>query len=989
MAENVKHKQKHVGHKARSAALAQQVRDGGEKQGTKRRAFGVAKLGKGKRAAQRTADLRQAKEVLPALDRTSRSKPPPVLVVVAGPKGSGKTTLIRSLVKLYTRYNLREDEEPGPVTIVLGKEKRITLVECPNDMNSMIDLGKIADVVLLTMDASFGLETSTFEFLTVLQTHGFCKVAGVLCKLDSMKTNKALQKTKKALKHRFWADVYQGAKVFGMSGVLKSGKYPKNETQQLGLWLQRQKMRPLKWRNSHSYALCDRIDRTPQGTWFYGWLRGARHNQRSRLHIPGVGDFDPEKLDVLPDPLPSFQELKDKGEALRKKKSDTLLYAPFARIDGVKFDADNTVTIVDEDSTYFNPDHPAYDAPGVKMIRELHNAPPISSRLDGVKLAMFEGQEPSSHEEDDGSDQEEGEGSDDDQEEDEDDREIGVNDEDASNDLGGWVYREDEEAETDDEDDDDDAFFVPKSQMKEYSLKKADDADDDDYVCDVDVVSEKVLESAKGRFVERGGAAYDSLSEDEENQEEEEEEDELTQEESRAINAKKKEASALAKTDEEEEEEDQWASVGAAEKKRLRELAAREDELELSNDVGGIQNGEYVRFMISDLPPEFFDQWSPRRPVLLCGLLEHEKAETSLITARVRRHRWHPKILKARDPVIMSIGWRRFQTAPIYSMRDSADTRHRFLKYTPEHMHCEAVFCAPAVAPNTPLVGFHSLSADCKTFRACMVGVSTGVGVDSRVVKKLKLQGFPYRIERNTAFIQGMFGTALEASKFEGAALKTVSGIRGALKKSVVDDKKPGAFRATFEDKILMSDIVVCRLWVPVEPPQFCAPIKSHLLPDESAPPMRTVAEVRRDEQIPIPVNVDSVYGANPIVRGPRKFAPHVVPKALVEQLPFASKPKNMKAKGAGGRGYLANRESEPRTKTERAATKMLQALSTIRNERQLQRKEKRHERTKAHAQEVEKRVKASEPKRKAEAKRAYATMGQQQARKRAKFAHA
>lgn len=28
--------------------------------------------------------------------------PPPIMVVVMGPRGSGKTTLIRSLIKLYT-----------------------------------------------------------------------------------------------------------------------------------------------------------------------------------------------------------------------------------------------------------------------------------------------------------------------------------------------------------------------------------------------------------------------------------------------------------------------------------------------------------------------------------------------------------------------------------------------------------------------------------------------------------------------------------------------------------------------------------------------------------------------------------------------------------------------------------------------------------------------------------------------------------------------
>ena len=39
----------------------------------------------------------------------------------------------------------------------------------------------------------------------------FSKVMGVLTHLDSFKDNKRLKKTKKVLKHRFWAEIYQGA----------------------------------------------------------------------------------------------------------------------------------------------------------------------------------------------------------------------------------------------------------------------------------------------------------------------------------------------------------------------------------------------------------------------------------------------------------------------------------------------------------------------------------------------------------------------------------------------------------------------------------------------------------------------------------------------------------------------------------------------------------------------------------------------------------
>ena len=100
-------------------------------------------------------------------------------------------------------------------------------------------------------------------------------------------------------------------------------------------------------------------------------------------------------------------------------------------------------------------------------------------------------------------------------------------------------------------------------------------------------------------------------------------------------------------------------------------------------------------------------------------------------------------------------------------------------------------------------VAVQSLNADSPEFRVVGSGVVVEVDQAFRVVKKLKLVGTPTQVFKKTAFITGMFSSALEVARFEGATLSAVSGIRGVVKKAL--RAPPGAFRATFEDKILAS----------------------------------------------------------------------------------------------------------------------------------------------------------------------------------------
>lgn len=86
-----------------------------------------------------------------------------MIVAIVGPPGVGKTTLVKSLVKRYTKQTLSEIK--GPVTVVSGKKRRLTFIECNNDLNSMIDIGKVADLVLLMIDGSYGFEMVRLQFL--------------------------------------------------------------------------------------------------------------------------------------------------------------------------------------------------------------------------------------------------------------------------------------------------------------------------------------------------------------------------------------------------------------------------------------------------------------------------------------------------------------------------------------------------------------------------------------------------------------------------------------------------------------------------------------------------------------------------------------------------------------------------------------------------------------------------------------------------------
>ena len=1078
-------------------------------------------------------------------------EPPPLIVAVVGPPGVGKTTLVKSLVKRYTKHTLSSIQ--GPITVVTSKKRRLTFLECDNSLTSMIDISKIADIVLLLIDGNFGFEMETMEFLNVIATHGLpSNIFGILTHLDLFKSQSVLRTTKKRLKHRFWSELYQGAKLFYLSGVI-NGRYPDREIHNLSRFISVMKNpRPLVWRNSHYYMLADRMvdltdpvaieeyPKVDRKVALYGYVRGLNFpNEGARVHIPGVGDLSVSSVESLPDPCPTPARTAAEGKGRKRLgEKQKLIYAPMSDVGGVLVDKD--AVYIDVPSQNFEEGAEGQgvgerlviglqrgkrgEADGVRLFtggevlkqvrdddeeggnvgrKHKRSARTLEPSKDSTDVegygAESEDEEMgfgdfASGDEDEGASDDEGVTSESFQlgkalrgDQDEEGAEDDITFAESDSDLGSVSEVSDQEFDEDDlpsdEDEDDEDIprwkqdlsanakqlwmrshrtvnlskliydesltpteviqkwrgeHEPKSQEKfkntsdgsdgeEDFFKKVEEEDGEDDgksstkkiadrslpIYDMEELEsywseESALEGLRRRFItanlleekekderedgesadigdsdDEGDGAFEDLETGEVHSgsggekggdgggrnESRRDDEETSLEKEREKNARRKEELRLRFEEEDREGinndksgdgkdaefgEDDWYDAQKA--KFAKQLAVNKAEFEQLDDairakVEGHRAGTYARVVLTNVPYEFVAHFDPKYPVLVGGLTATED-RFGFLQVRIKRHRWHKKILKTNDPLIFSLGWRRFQSIPIYSTSDSR-TRNRMLKYTPEHMHCFGTFYGPLIAPNTGFCAVQSLSSKNPGFRVSATGVVLSVDQSTEIVKKLRLTGTPYKIFKNTAFIKDMFNSSLEVAKFEGASIRTVSGVRGQIKRALANAKQEGHFRATFEDKVLMSDIIFLRAWYPIKPRKFYNPV-TNLLKDTALPDapawngMRTTGEVRHELNIKTPMIADSTY--KPVQRSTRRFNPLRVPKAIQKDLPFASQIHQMKPRKKTT--YLASRAVVVSSE-ERKARDLMHKIATLKKEKETKRREAKEKKREVYRKKV------------------------------------
>ena len=825
---------------------------------------------------------------------------PPLIIMIQGGHSSGKTTLIKSLVKYYTNQNITSFK--GSITVRNSKNQRLTFIECPNDISSLDDCSKIVDVAILLIDARVGFEMETFEFISLLKNHGFTQIMGVITHMDDFRQNKSLSKYKKQIKKRFIKDATDKSKLFYLFGI-KNNLYIKLQLHTMARYLKVIKPNQPGFRINHPYIFCDRYDINFSKTnitnkenpeeknddvivSLFGYVRGNHLNKNSLIYINGLGEYNIDFAEKMDDPCP-IEMVSKNGKVKRTlKKKDKNLYAPYSNINMLEYDRKSGYINIPEKLVTFTKglkeqDNLANDE-GVKMVRKLQDMyGNIEQNEDDEKnqIELIQGVNMDSKNK----------------------KEKKITNQDNSENIDNSDINEESN-----DNDNNDELSEEKNNYKNIELKNnmilSDENLDTNIMQDIygniddeneegkgingddlldsyktmdnseDFDLDYLIKNCKQKFVT--GGYYDM---------EEENENDISDDENNNKDNSKKQKTQI-------EIPNASAELTPEQKKEVQEKQLK-PFLDDSSTYGIFKLGTYIRIDLKKVKRKYANHFDPNHPIIL-STLSHQESESqmSFIKIRFSKHLWFPKILKTNDPVILSIGWRKFQTTMAYCVEDK-NHRLRLIKYTPKFTNCIAICYGPQVPINVAIVAMQNNLGDTTddNFRISGTGDVIEVNQSFDIVKKLKLIGDPEEIYKKTANIKNMFNSNLEVARYIGAKIQTVSGIRGIIKKQL-NTKPEGRFRATFEDKILKSDVVFLKTWAPVELNKFYNPIIEY--GDKKQKMLRTMNQLRKDYGIKLEQNPDSEY--KEIEREERVFPNLVISKNLEKNLPFKKKNKNI-----------------------------------------------------------------------------------------------
>ncbi|KAG0439270.1 Ribosome biogenesis protein bms1 [Dictyocoela muelleri] len=527
------------------------------------------------------------------------------------------------------------------------------------------------------------------------------------------------------------------------------------------------KARPIEWRCSHPYVLIDNA----RDNCFYGYLRGGIVKKGMSAHLTNFGDVKVVEISKFGDPC--FQECKK----LELKKP--IVYMP------------------QEDELVMSEEYQTSESSGSDDFLLFSNK---KTKISDLKVKL---------------------------------RSVVKNNEENENksneyktDKNDKVVNDDEDINCNNKQDDHNITIDTKIDNKEdlkEKLKMIKDSIkgfiDNGYQTDDEEINTRPSEESNYETYEESNDEPD-YDKKEEIKDDEIETNKKPEKDDKLENKEKVE-DRLQKDDKLQKEDNYFLDL----KKKMTEEFISTDS-ELRKMKGLLFPGEYVKIVI-DNKNFIYD----KQKLSILGFLQPGEEKMAIVQGKVVRNKFYRGMVR-NERLIVSLGWRKFVVTPFFSMKDS--TRNRMIKCMPLAMHCNLQFQGYHVQPGTPLCLIKDPFTE--NFRISGQGTVTEIfshtsanlsgdenfnseEIIGDLQKKIKLVGYPHKIHQNTAIIKNMFNSEKEVIKYQSGCLKTVSGLRGEIKKPVGNN---GIFRATFEGQITMKDIVFLPCYIPINVLRDC-----------------------------------------------------------------------------------------------------------------------------------------------------------------------
>ncbi|CDZ97146.1 Uncharacterized conserved protein [Phaffia rhodozyma] len=223
----------------------------------------------------------------------------------------------------------------------------------------------------------------------------------------------------------------------------------------------------------------------------------------------------------------------------------------------------------------------------------------------------------------------------------------------------------------------------------------------------------------------------------------------------------------------------------------------------------GVEVGSHVEVHIKDVPKAVFDAHRSSVPFILFSLLEHEHKQ-SVLHFVVQRNTEYDEPVRAKDPLILCVGPRRYRINPIYSQHvrgggKGANNVHKSERFLRAGTAMVATTYGPIVFGKQPCLLLRETD---DSQAPILVASGSFMNADTTriIAKRIILTGHPVKIHKKTATIRYMFFNPDDVAYFKPIQMHTKMGRTGHITESLGTH---GYYKAHF-DAILNPQDTVC-----------------------------------------------------------------------------------------------------------------------------------------------------------------------------------